>query len=727
MSSLDDIKQMFFLECDELLEALNDGLADIEAALPAGELDPEVINAVFRTVHSIKGGAASFGLDAIVRFSHSFETVLDLMRSNKLLPDAENVRVLHRCADHLADLVAAGRADAPTDPSASEALVRRLDAMTPGSAAKAPEPVAVPQAPVEDEPADGEVPLTFAPLAIPLAFDIADAAPGPGIFRIDVAPSAELFATGNDPVHLFRELAGLGDLTVTAITDEVPTLAELDPLMPYLRWQLQLETVSPEADIREVFDFVEMLAEVRITRIDAGGESAADEDAPQIPAGSRPDAREEEASAEGAETFGVAGAGDGAGAAQGRSGQAKSAKSTVRVDLDLVDSLINIVGELVINQSFLTQSFIEANVANRADIGSSLDEYKGLALQIQESVMSLRAQSVKQLFQRMARIVRETSEVAGKQVVFETEGEDTEIDKTVIERLIEPLTHILRNAIDHGLEPTAKRRETGKPEAGTVRLSAFHRSGRVLIEVSDNGGGIDRARVFEIAVKKGLVSPDAQMSDAETDRLIFLPGFSTKEAVTDLSGRGVGMDVVRSAIQKLGGRVAIQSVPGKGTRFSISLPLTLAVLDGMVVDVAGQTMVVPITAVVETIRPDPSALHWIGASAHVIKVRDALVPLVDLGLAFGYRTEPTEANELVLLLIETEQGDRWALAVDRIIDQRQVVIKSLERNYGHVEGVAAATILGDGKIALIIDPEEIACMAEREQTPPAPMLAAIGE
>ena len=267
---------------------------------------------------------------------------------------------------------------------------------------------------------------------------------------------------------------------------------------------------------------------------------------------------------------------------------------------------------------------------------------------------------------------------------------------------------MIRNAVDHGLEPPEQRRAAGKAETGHVKLTAAHRSGRVLIEVSDDGAGINREKVFQIAVEKGLIPGDSILKDAEIDNLLFLPGFSTAKEVSNLSGRGVGMDVVRSAIQKLGGRVSIFSQPGKGTTMSISLPLTLAVLDGMVVDVAGQTMVVPITAIVETLRPKAEDIHPLGADNLVVSVRNKLVPVIDLGVVFGHRRTPAPISDMVLLLVESDGSESWALAVDQIFDQRQVVIKGLETNYGHVPGVAAATILGDGNIALIIDPEETA-------------------
>ncbi len=278
----------------------------------------------------------------------------------------------------------------------------------------------------------------------------------------------------------------------------------------------------------------------------------------------------------------------------------------------------------------------------------------------------------------------------------------------MIEKLVDPLTHIIRNAVDHGLEAPEGRRAAGKAATGCVRLTAAHRSGRVLIEVSDDGAGINRSKVKQIAIEKGLIPADAVLEDSDIDKLLFLPGFSTAAKVTDLSGRGVGMDVVRSAIQSLGGRVNISSTPGKGTSISISLPLTLAVLDGMVVDVAGQTMVVPITAIIETLRPATKDIHDVAAAGKVVSVREKFVPIIDLAEIFGHRTVESDYSSMVLLLVECGQNERWALAVDKIHDQRQVVIKGLESNYGHIPGVAAATILGDGKIALIIDPDEAA-------------------
>lgn len=697
MSSTLDIRNTFFQECEELLETLDDGLNLLASATEDDSADPEVVNAVFRAVHSIKGGAAAFGLDVLVRFAHQFETVLDEVRSGRLAPAPDIVRIFLRCADYLADLVNSARDSVEPKSGAGPDLLKRLAQL--GAPGAAPTPPAVAPEPAPVDPGTGFQPL-------PIALDFGPAFDTPTEFRIRFAPSRQFYAVGNDAALIFRALEELGELTVQSDASALPEFKDLDWSDSYLTWDLALTTLEPLTAIQEVFEFVEDLCALEITTIapdaaqpdqpdpteaDYDVAEAANEIAPRtedtsLPArpSSRTDTRK-------------------GGAASG-GGQ----KGSVRVDLELVDRLINIVGELVINQAVLAQCAHDAGLGGQSDIGVGLDEFRNLARELQENVMAIRAQSVKPLFQRMARIVREASDLAEKSVVFETEGESVEVDKTVIERLVDPLTHIIRNAVDHGLESREARIAAGKPEAGCVRLTAAHRSGRVLIEVSDDGGGINRAKVKQIAIRKGLIPEDSVLDDSAIDKLLFLPGFSTAEKVTDLSGRGVGMDVVRSAIQSLGGRVNISSTPGKGTTITISLPLTLAVLDGMVVDVAGQTMVVPITAIIETLRPSASDLHRVAAGGVVVAVRQTFVPIVDLAETFGHRSASCDYSKMVLLLVESGEQERWALAVDRIHDQRQVVIKGLESNYGHVPGVAAATILGDGKIALIIDPDETA-------------------
>jgi two-component system, chemotaxis family, sensor kinase CheA len=706
MSTSIDIRQTFFQECEELLETLDDGLAELAAAAEDDSVDAEVVNAVFRAVHSIKGGAAAFGLESLVRFAHQFETVLDEVRSGRLNPTPETVKVFLRSADFLADLIVSARDGVDPKSGAGPDLLNRLAQLASPGAAK-PMPVT--------EPADALAgnDLGFQPLALDLDFGPdTDLATG---YRIRFAPNRQFYSVGNDPILLLRALEDLGELSVEVDTSDLPGFEDLDWSEPYLRWEITLTTAETLQSVNEIFEFVDGLGKLEIEAIQDNAvplpvpaeTQAADISPPvnqqdTVSARAVPVTRPSGEAASPSRKPGAAATG----------GQ----KGSVRVDLDLVDRLINIVGELVINQAVLSQCAHDAGLGGQSDIGVGLDEFRNLARELQENVMAIRAQSVKQLFQRMARIVREASDLAGKSVTFETEGDTVEVDKTVIERLVDPLTHIIRNAVDHGLERPEVRLAAGKPASGRVRLSAAHRSGRVLIEVSDDGAGINRAKVKQIAIDKGLIPAEAVLDDSGIDKLLFLPGFSTADKVTDLSGRGVGMDVVRSAIQSLGGRVNISSVPGKGTTLSISLPLTLAVLDGMVVDVAGQTMVVPITAIIETLRPAAADLHHVGAAGAVVAVRQSFVPIIDLAETFGHRSDVNDYSKMVLLLVESGQHDRWALAVDRIHDQRQVVIKGLESNYGHVPGVAAATILGDGKIALIIDPDEI---AQRRQSQPS--------
>ncbi|MET0407191.1 MAG: chemotaxis protein CheA, partial [Hyphomicrobium sp.] len=491
-------------------------------------------------------------------------------------------------------------------------------------------------------------------------------------------------------------------------------LDDIDPAGAYLAWTIRLSSEAPIDAVREVFEFVDGEAEISIET--DGKPEASDADIAALLAqvlGSNPAAISADP-----ETPIASADNDISGPATGQSAEAAAmpaqptetpkpvavpTQTTIRVEFDRVDRLINLVGELVINQAMLSQRVIEANFAGSSSVVIGLEELEQLTREIQESVMAIRAQPVKPLFQRMARIVREVADATGKQVRLKTEGEATEVDKTVVERLADPLTHMIRNAVDHGIESPEARIAAGKPPEGTVRLSAAHRSGRIVIEITDDGAGIDRPKVRASAIKKGLISPDAQLSDSDIDNLLFLPGFSTAATISNISGRGVGMDVVKRSILALGGRISISSRPGKGSTFSMSLPLTLAVLDGMAVSVAGQTLVVPLTAIVETLKPKKAEIHALGAEGRVMAIRETFVPIIDVGTQLGFRGTPAEPERSVVILVETGGGARNALLVDSIQDQRQVVIKSLESNYGTVAGIAAATILGDGRVALILD------------------------
>ncbi|WP_020175380.1 chemotaxis protein CheA [Methyloferula stellata] len=719
MDAMAVIKQTFFQECEEQLAELETGLLAIEN----GDHDQEIVNAVFRAVHSIKGGAGAFSLDDLVHFAHIFENTLDLMRSNRLQPTPDVVKTMLRAADVLADLVRAARDDGDFDNARTAALAQELAALGNGGVAGS-----APAAQEKEEEGDLS---QFRPRPIAFNFDEEPAAPAEPekkTFSIRFKPKPDLYAKANESALLLREIERLGEATITCDMSELPLLSELDPEGAYLAWTVELKTDADEAAIREVFEFVEWDCDLEIEGDEASAAEELDVLAlirkvreavePETPVGPEASATEATAKAREPEDRVSAKSADALKVDQAKGDHASSGpqQTTIRVDLDRVDRLIDLVGELVINQAMLAQRVTEAGLARGSDVTVGLDELEQLTRGIQDSVMAIRAQPVKSVFQRMPRLVREVAALTGKSVRLFTEGENTEVDKTVIERLADPLTHMIRNAIDHGLEKPEKRVAAGKPEEGLVRLSAAHRSGRIVIEVADDGAGIDRARVRASAVNKGLIAADAQLSDDEIDNLIFLPGFSTAEKVSDISGRGVGMDVVKRSIQALGGRISITSKPGQGSVFTLSLPLTLAVLDGMVVTVAGQTLVVPLTAIVETLQPKGADVHGFGGGARVIAIRNMFTPLIDVGRELGYRNEAADPLTGVALLVESEGSVRSALLVDAIQGQRQVVIKSLEANYRHVHGIAAATILGDGRVALILDVDAVVANSRAEMT-----------
>ena len=682
-----DLRNLFFQECDEQLVELENGLGELQA----GGGDDETINAVFRAVHSIKGGAGAFDLGEIVHFAHVFENTLDLVRTGRLSPHPALLALMLRATDILADLVAAGREGRHADPAHFADILAGLAAEG-GSC------------PDASQPAENAESFEFVPIAVSLddfddilSFESADAA-SPDPLLVEFKPHASLYAKGDDPSILFRELRKTGALDVECDVGDLPMLDALDPNGAYFAWRVVVQGAS-EATVRDVFEFAEWDSTFSVKRssvdepsldaaietVETAPERAAIDDVPaaSLPIERTPDAADQHA---------------------GKGAEAKAAApaATIRVDLERVDRLIDLVGELVINQAMLAERVAALGLPRMSPVAIGLDELEQLTREIQDSVMAIRAQPVKSVFQRLPRLVREVAAQTGKSVRLELEGEGTEVDKTVIERLIDPLTHMIRNAIDHGLEGPAKRREAGKQEEGVVRVSAAHRSGRIAIEISDDGGGIDRERVRSIAVDKGLIPADVKLTDDETDNLIFLPGFSTAQTISDISGRGVGLDVVRRSVQGLGGRISISSTPGKGSTFSLSLPLTLAVLDGMVVTVAGQTLVVPLTAVIEILMPKTVRIHAVGTS-RVIGLRGDFLPLIDVGDRLGFRGEMTDAEHALVLLVEAEGGVRCALLVDAVQGQRQIVIKSLEANYGAIRGIAAATILGNGRVALILD------------------------
>jgi two-component system chemotaxis sensor kinase CheA len=760
MDELEAIKVTFFQECEELLADLEGGLL----AMQDGNDDGDTVNAVFRAVHSIKGGAGAFGLEPLVRFAHVFETLLDAVRSNEVPSTPDLVATLLRASDVLADHVSSARGLGVVDEAVSAAMAAELKACTDPNAAPAPvvETPVFEAAPVAAAPAealigaddaldDDDLGFDFQPMTITIDEQAADVAAAVGnVWTVSIRPKSDLYRKANETALLLRELARLGPIEATLDASAIPPLDLLDAEAAYATWTVRLETEEDETAIREVFEFVDGDCDLEITRGEglnpdaalaallAGDAPAAAAAVPvvvaEIPAPVVVEAAPEPVAVapvvEAAPAPVVAPIAPAAPVAAAPAAAPAAAKtqqidvpgpgqSVIRVDPERIDRLIDLVGELVINQAMLAQRVGEYGIAPSSNLAMGLDELEQLTREIQDSVMAIRAQPVKSVFQRMPRLVREVASMTGKQARLVMDGENTEVDKTVIERLSDPITHMLRNAIDHGLESPEERKAAGKNPEGVVRLAALHRSGRIVIEVSDDGKGINRERVHSIAIKKGLISPELQLTDEEIDNLIFLPGFSTADKISDVSGRGVGMDVVKRSVQALGGRISITSRPGQGSTFTLSLPLTLAVLDGMVVDVAGETLVVPLAAIVESLRPKPEEVRPLGPVGSVLAVRDSFVPLIDVGLTLGYRDSSPPPTEGVVLLVEGEDGSRAALVADAIHGQRQVVIKSLEQNYQQVDGVAAATILGDGRVALILDVDAVISLRRREPPRPA--------
>lgn len=703
MDPMDAIRATFFEECAELMETLEAGLL----VIAAGRQDGDTIDGIFRAVHSIKGGAGAFGLGALVGYAHLFETALDALRTGRIAPETDVVAVLLRACDRLGDLVAASQGDAPVAAPDAADLGILLEQVSAG-AARGP-----------TCPADRPMPRLDLPDG-PSAIASSGGTGGGPEWSITFEPLPELLASGNEPLFLFRALEVLGAIDVEAIDTDLPALEEMDVRVPRLRWRIRLTPSAPdltETEIEAVFEFALNLCVLDVRCASDASGCATRED------GTSPVRDEVVEAAPSAPSRRLQSR-----AAPLPTQSAAALPNSIRVDLGRVDRLVNLVGEIVISQSMLAQGMSRAGLDQHSDAVTRLEELQQLTRDMQDSVMAIRAQPVKSLFQRMTRIVREAAQITGKDVLLEIEGEGTEIDKTVVERLADPLTHMIRNAIDHGLEDRAGRAAAGKSVAGTVRLSARQRSDQVVIEVSDDGRGIDRHRVLERAVSLGFVPEGRCLDDAEIDRLLFLPGFSTSSAVSAISGRGVGLDVVQRAIRDLSGTIAVRSTSGRGCTISISLPLTLAILDGMIVRSRRQRLVVPLSAILETQTIDAARIETLGGGRRVVRLHDRYVPLIDLaqGMGFTLPSDPDD-DDTALVFVQPDEGDTFALRVDGIEAQRQVVIKGLGDNFGHVPCVSAATILGDGQVALIVDATGIARMAGLHRavaTAPAPELMA---
>jgi len=638
----------FFEESREGLQAMEAGLLRLES----GETDSETINVVFRAAHSIKGGAATFGFRAVSDLTHLLETLLDEARAGRRTLDSAATDALLASVDVLGGLLAVAEHGGEIDAAGLERVRSGLERLLSGEAA------------------------TTAPGTADAAGDEA-----PARWHIGFRPEPSLFMTGNDPLRILRELGTHGEVEATCLDDRLPRFNELDPFEAHLAWDLMLPGGVPRAAIDEAFAWVEDQCELSIEAVSQDRKAPVPGAVADAPSGAVAKTR--------AATETV----------PSRAANA-DADSSIRVAVAKVDALINLVGELVITQAMLRQRSESLDPVQNEALLTGLSQLDRNTRDLQEAVMSVRMLPVEFAFSRFPRMVRDLAARLDKKVRLKTQGEATELDKGVIEKIVDPLVHLMRNAIDHGLEMPAERRAAGKDETGTISMSAAHQGGHIIIEVGDDGKGLDRERILRKAAERELPVPE-NPTDAEVWDLVFHPGFSTADALTDLSGRGVGMDVVKSNIVALGGQVEIRSAKGVGTTVSIKLPLTLAILDGMSVAVGEEVFILPLNMVVESLQPEAGQVRTIAGDTRVLRVRDEYLPLVNLRKQYKL-TDAADAATPIAVVVESN-GRRLALEVDELLGQQQVVVKNLETNYRRIPGISGATILGDGRVALIVD------------------------
>ncbi|ENM5933389.1 chemotaxis protein CheA [Vibrio mimicus] len=692
---MEQLRKIFHVECRENLETLERELLQLDPS----EMDLEVLNTIFRAAHSIKGGAGTFNLHEISEFTHAVETYLDLIRNQKKQLTTQGIDTLLKSCDVIRNMLDSREQQTEIDEALKEQVSAELQMLLaePSTASVEIEPQQL-----QSTPATNTAELT--------------AAEG---WQIHFVPHQTLFYSGNDPLRILRELRELGaQCQIEMHHQALPELAELDPELCYLSWTIRLTGDVSENDIRELFEWVEDECDLALQPLHSSVQELADTEASELAetpetelASAKTEPEEplqpvvacESSSPEKAPLVEVASSPSKAEAAN-KPAKMESSVSSIRVDIEKVDNLINLVGELVITQSMLTELGNDFSMDKLDKLKAGLAQLLQNSKDLQENVLNIRMLPMSFAFSRFPRLVRDLCGRLGKKVDLQIQGEQTELDKTVLERIVDPLVHLVRNGIDHGVEMPEVRLAKGKPETGVITLKAFHQGGSIIVEISDDGAGIDCDKLWRKAVEKGVLEPQTQRSDL-TDKqiinLIFAPGFSTAEQVSDISGRGVGMDVVRRNIEELGGQIEVESELGRGSRFTISLPLTLAILDGQLVKVADQVYVIPLLTIVESIQINIGSVKHAAGGIELYRLREENIPILRLQdeLAMG-RSGSLEKR---LLCFVESAGHRVGLLVDDLLDQQQVVIKSLESNYAKVAGISGATILGDGSVSLILD------------------------
>jgi two-component system chemotaxis sensor kinase CheA len=675
---LSQFRQTFLVESAEHIASMETGLLQLRTAPE----DVELLNGIFRAAHSIKGGAGSFGLTNLTHFTHALENLLERLRSLEMRATEEVIDILLQSVDVLRVLL-----DADTEanmPDAAIELAKRIERLMPCEA----DPFA---SPVE---AEGNA-KTSLPQAEEREINL---------YKVEFRPDRELFASGTNPIFLLRNLAALGTVSCCQLhTDNLLSLADMDSSQCYLGWTVEMASVCPEEEVREVFEFVEHLAEINIHCAEKPVQSSSEPDV------SSADLQKAASSAPAPVAI------------QRKASVKKSVSSgetgSIRVAIDKVDRLIDLVGELVIAHVMTAQMVEDFEPSCLPKLREAVASMERNTRELHERVMGIRMLPVGTLFQRYTRTVYDIAQATGKQIRLETSGEDTEIDKVMLESLGDPLTHLIRNAADHGIESPEVREAMGKPAEGLITLKAFHRSGKVVIEITDDGAGVDSVKVRAKAIERGMITPETPMSDEQVRMLIFEPGFSTKDTISDLSGRGVGMDVVKRNVQQLNGSVTLDSEKGRGSTMAIELPLTLAILEGLLVRIGDRTLVLPLLSVVETVPLREGQIVRLAERGEVVVIREESIPLLRLTRFLNLPQQTAsaslaseQAGSRRLAVIVEANRRKVGLVVDELLGQQQVVVKSLEKNLRKIDGLMGATILGDGRVAPIVDVAAIGSM-----------------
>lgn len=695
MTTIDDgmeeIRQIFIEESVEGLDTIEQGLLDLEKTDDA----VETVNDIFRAAHSVKGGAATFGYAEISQFTHLMETLLDRLRNEEMDITPQLIQLFLQTVDCLRNMFA-GIDNGDFDAEKVDELTAELN-------------VWLKKEDQEVEPEDESSRSTEEDTD---SIDNPPEQTGMKVWHISFAPNLTFIQHGNQPEHLFRALADLGNVTKKPDTSNIPDLDTLNPEELHIKWDIELSTDVDYEQIVEIFDWVEDECDLKIT--------ALEKDASVI-AQSQNDTEQDSDGAVVGITPAKSFAADNqdliiheSGKKNSRSGVDRRKKDrrsgtkesgSIRVGIDKIDSLLNLVGEMVITQSMLSQYRRDKNtLQNYEGLSERLTELERYTRELQESVMQIRMLPVSVTFSRFPRLVHDLSAKLGKSIELEISGEQTELDKTVLEKIFDPLVHLIRNSIDHGIEPADERVAAGKSETGLIRLAASHEGGSIVIRVSDDGGGLNTEKILSKARERGLIGQDDNPSESQIHNLVFRPGFSTVDVVSDVSGRGVGMDVVCNNIQDIGGCVEVQSEKGKGSTFKITLPLTLAILDGQLIRVNQEVYVVPLLSVVETVQIDRDKLNYISGSGYVYRLRGEALQVIDIQSVCHINGNDSGISFDNKLLMVVEAGRHSiGLIVDELLEQHQIVIKSLENNFIQVPGMLGATILGDGRVALIMD------------------------